>query len=125
MIEKLKDIKPIVDIPDNSLLIMIGFVFVLIVISTLLYLLFKKPKRRKKPSFKEIKLKELKELDFSDDKEVAYKFTTDAVHFLNEENKNSYEQIVQKLQPYKYKKDIPAMDKSLKEEIKEFIRKLS
>ena len=125
MIEKLKDIKPNVIIPDNSLVILLSFIFVLLIIGTLVYLFFKKLKRRKKPTLKEIKLKELKALDFSDDKEVAYKFTTDAYLFLDDKNKDKYEEIVKKLEPYKYKKDIPAMPKELKSSIKEFIRKLS
>jgi hypothetical protein len=97
----------------------------LIVLAILLYLLFKKPKRRKKPTLKEIKLKELKALDFSKDKEVAYKFTTDAYLFLNEQNKKEYEDLVKRLEIYKYKKETPPIPKELKESIKDFIRKLS
>jgi uncharacterized membrane protein len=124
MIEKLKDIKPNVIIPNNSLVILLSFIFVLLITGTLLYLFFKKPKRREKPTLKEIKLKELKALDFDNDKEVAYKFTTNAYLFLDDKNKDKYEEIVKKLEPYKYKKDTPAMPKELKSSIKEFIREL-
>ncbi len=125
MIEKLKDIKPIVQIPDNSLIMISVVVFVIMIVLVLLYLLLKKPKRRKKPTLKEIKLKELKELDFSDDKEVAYRFTTDAYLFLDDANREKYNNIEKELSSYKYKKEVPSMPKKLKDEIKEFIRGLS
>lgn len=125
MIKGLKDIKPIVQIPDNSLLIMIVTLFVLIMMGVLLYLLLKPKKRRKKPSKKELVLQRLKSLDFDDDKEVAYSFTKDVYLFVDEKNKQDYDDIVQKLEPFKYKKDVPAMDKKLKKQIKEFIRSLS
>jgi hypothetical protein len=124
MIEKLKDIKPNVIIPDNSLIMLLSFIFGLLIIAILLYLFFKKPKRRKKPTLEDIKLKELKVLDFSNDKEVAYKFTTNAYLFLNDKNKDEYEKIVKRLEPYKYKKNTPPMPQELKNSIREFIRKL-
>ena len=122
MIKGLKDIKPNVEIPDNSLIILGVSLFSLIVLAILLYFLLKpKRKRRKKLTPLEIKKKELKELDFDNDKEVAYLFTTHAVDFTNEKNLHEYEEIVKKLEPYKYKKEVPKMDKELKKRIKRFI----
>ena len=122
MIKGLKDIKPIVEIPDNSLVILSVSLFVVLIIGVLLYLLLK-PKRRRKKKLTpfEIKKEELKSINYDDDKEVAYRFTTHAVEFLNEKNRDEYEKIVKELEPYKYKKEIPKMDEELKEKIKRFI----
>ena len=122
MIKELRDIKPNVEIPDNSLIILSVSLFTLIVLAILLYLLLKpKRKKRKKLTPLEIKKKELKELDFDNDKDVAYTFTTHAGEFTNEKNLHEYEEILKQLEPYKYKKEIPKMDKELKKRIKRFI----
>ena len=122
MIKGLKDIKPIVEIPDNSLLILGVSLFTLIVLLSLLYLLLKpKRRRRKKLTPLELKKKELKELNFNDDKEVAYIFTTHAEEFINEKNFSEYKKLVKELEPYKYKKEVPKMDEELKNKIKRFI----
>jgi len=119
MIKGLKDIKPIVEIPDNSLIILGVISFVVLIALVLLYLLVKpKRKRRKKPTQRELNLQKLKSIDFSNDKEVAYTFTTLANDFLDDE---VYNKIVSKLDIYKYKKQTPPMPKSLKEEIKKAI----
>jgi len=106
MIEKLKDIKPNTLIPDNSLVIGVSL-FVFMIALTLIYFFIKKPKRKRKPTHKELKLKALKELDFSDEKELSYRFTTDAYIFLDDKNTQKYHQIVKELTPYKYKKKSP------------------
>ncbi len=119
MIKGLKDIKPIVDIPDNSLIIFSVILFVILIILILLYLLLKpKRKRRKKLTQRELDLQELKNIDFSNDKEVAYTFSTKASEFLDAKK---YKEIVSKLESYKYKKDTPKMSEELKKEIKKVI----
>jgi len=122
MIKGLRDIKPIVQIPDNSLLIFSVIIFVLIIVGVLLYLLLK-PKRRKRKKLSPIEIKraQLKGIDFDNDKEVAYTFSTHAPLFLSEKNRDEYEKILKELEPYKYKKEIPKMDKKLKSKIKGFI----
>ena len=120
MIKGLKDIKPIVEIPDNSLIVLGIISFIVLIALSLLYLLVKpKRRKRKKPTKRELNLQKLKNIDFSNDKDIAYTFTTLANEFLDDE---VYNKIVSKLEVYKYKKDTPPMPKSLKEEIKKEIR---
>ena len=122
MIKGLRDIKPIVEIPDNSLIILSVAFLILVILAISLYLFLKpKRKRKKRPTPLQIKKERLKNLNYDDDKEVAYLFTKYAAEFLNEKNKNEYEQIVKALEPYKYKKEIPKMEKNLKDKIKRFI----
>ncbi len=120
MIKGLKDIKPIVEIPDNSLIVLGIISFIVLIALSLLYLLVKpKRRKRKKPTQRELDLQKLKNIDFSNDKDIAYTFTTLANEFLDDE---VYNKIVSKLEVYKYKKDTPPMPKSLKEQIKKEIR---
>ena len=119
MIKGLKDIKPIVEIPDNSLIVLSVISFVVLIALVLLYLLVKpRRKRKKKPTSRELALQKLKAIDFSNDKDIAYTFTTLANKFLDKE---IYDDIVSKLDIYKYKKEVPTMPKSLKRTIKNTI----
>jgi len=120
MIKELKDIKPIVTIPDNSLVILLSSFLTLVIIGVLLYLLLKpKRKRKKKPTKREINLKKLKNLDYSNKKQVAYTFTTLADEFLDS---TTYENIKKELQEFKYKKDTPKMPQELKQKIKQLLK---
>ncbi|HIO91047.1 MAG TPA: hypothetical protein EYG69_04670 [Campylobacterales bacterium] len=124
MNEELKDIKGLVEIPDISFIVFVLVVgFVLIILSTLIYL-FIKGKRGKKATKKQIMLQSLKTLDFSDAKNSAYIFTKNCHLFLDETNQKRYNDICDKLEIYKYKKDIPLMDKYTKQEMIEFISEL-
>jgi len=120
MIKGLKDIKPIVEIHDNSIIIFAVTIFSIIILLALLYFLLKpKRKRRKKLTSKEINLKKLKSINFSDDKDIAYTFTTFAEEFID---KNLYQEILKELEEFKYKKQIPSMPETLKSKIKNIIK---
>jgi len=120
MIKELKDIKPIVEIHDNSIIIFAVTIFSLIILLTLLYLFLKpKRKRRKKPTSKEINLENLKSINFGDDKDIAYTFTTFAEEFID---KSVYQDILKELEEFKYKKQTPPMPETLKSKIKNIIK---
>lgn len=124
MNEELKDIKGLVEIPDVSFIIFVFVVgLVVTIISVLLYLFFK-GKLKKKATKKQIMLKELKALKYDDAKNSAYVFTKNCHIFLDDKNSKRYHDICDKLEVYKYKKDIPSMDKDTKQEMIEFISEL-
>ncbi len=123
--DKLRDIKGLVEIQDYSLYYLLALVsFGLLIASFMIYQLFFKRKRRKKPTKKEIALRELKNIDYSNPKDIAYKFTIFAGSFLEESDKREYEMLVKELDSYKYKKEIPNMDEDLKKRVKNFIKGL-
>ncbi len=123
--DKLRDIKGLVEIQDYSLYYFLALVsFGLLIASFMIYQLFFKRKRRKKPTKKEIALRELKNIDYSNPKDIAYKFTIFAGSFLEESDKREYEMLVKELDSYKYKKEIPNMDEDLKKRVKNFIKGL-
>jgi len=122
-LDKLKDIKDIVEVTDYSLyqLIAIVITFLLILIVTT-YLYKNRITKTKQPSKKQLALKRLKELDFTNTKDVVYSFSLDGYIFVNESNQEKFNQIEKELEQYKYKKDIQPLEQNIITQIKEFIK---
>ena len=119
--EKLKDIKGIVEVPDFSLYYFIAIDFAIIAFIVFLVFLFK-TKKKPKPTKKEIALKILKNIDFLDTKKSVYDFCEHGALFVNENNQNSFQTIEKELQKYKYKKDVPNLDEESIKKMKDFIK---
>jgi len=123
--EQLRDIKDIVEVHEHSLETLIGIIILsLLVIGIILYLYKNRRRRRKRLSPKEIALNSLKSIDYDNPKDVAYRFTTNGFLFINENNQKEYKDIEKELLVYKYKKDVPQVDKGLENRIKMFIKEL-
>jgi len=112
---KLKPIKPNVPIETaNSF----NFAWVIILIVLILLILFAIY------ILKKIKLKKEKETLLSlinNPKKFAYEFTKKAKKYKNQKNEKLLEEILIKLQDYKYKKEVKPIDKNTKEKIKEYL----
>ncbi len=123
MMEKLKSIKPLVDIPDYSFYLYLLFILVATTLAAVLvYLLFRVMSRKKISEKEEIK-KRLRALDLEDAKKVAYEITRYGRYLVSDESKaRLYEDLVKKLTPYKYKKGVPPLSEELKKEIKLFLQ---
>ncbi|BCD61589.1 hypothetical protein NitYY0826_C0448 [Nitratiruptor sp. YY08-26] len=121
--EQLRDIKPLVAIPDYSFYLYIGFiVFVTTLAAVLVYFIIKLLSRKKIDKRKEI-LERLRSLDLNDPKRVAYEITKYGKYIIRDEsNMRLYEDLVRKLTKYKYKKEVPPLSSDIKKEIKLFLR---
>ena len=98
--DKLKDIKPIVEVPDNSLYLFIGLIVLsIIIVLCVIYFIYKK---LKKPKYS---------FDLNNSKQTAYKL----IEIIRE--KENSEEYINKLHQYTYKKEVPPFDKELFEEI--------
>ena len=123
--EELKDIKDIVEVHEHSFIIFLGIIIIaLCLLGIALYLFKNRRKRRKQPTEKESALIELKNLDYSNTKEVVYTFEEQSLVLLNEKNREVFHQIKKGLEIYKYKKEIPPLDEKIKEQIETFIKGL-
>ena len=123
--ENLKDIKDIVEVSEYSLFIVIGLaIFCLLAIFLAIYFFRNRRKRRKKPTTKEIALKKLNTIDYSNTKEVVYSFEEHINLFIDEKNQIDFDNIKKELEIYKYKKDIPPLDTDVEKKIKAFIKGL-
>ena len=125
--EKLRDIKGVVEVHDNSLIVLIvTVVAVLLLAAAAGY--FMKRKMRKKRRFrktaKELARERIEAIDFDDPKSVAYTFIEDVGQFVDAQRKTQYETLVKALEPYKYKKEVPPLDAGLKEKIRKFIKEI-
>ena len=124
-LSQLKDIKPIVEVHSDSLLIFGGIVFsIFFIIGFFIYKYLTRIQKTKQLSPKALALQRLKTLDFHDTKDVAYRFSIDGSMFCDEKNKEEFEAIVKSLEPYKYKKDVEVLPSILQQRIKDFIKNL-
>ncbi len=125
-LKELKDIKDIVEIDTfNPYWLLFGIVIILLFIALAILLKRKRVKRYKfKLSPKEMAWQRIQNLDYSNAKEVAYTFNEDVEEFISEDKQKEYKDILKELEPFKYKKDVPAMDRGLIERVKKFIKGL-
>ncbi|MDX1808806.1 MAG: hypothetical protein R3331_04660 [Sulfurospirillaceae bacterium] len=121
MLEKLRDIKGIVQVTDYSFIYLIAICLIILLIISIAIYMYLQPRRRKKPTQKALSLMKLKNINFENQKDVAYTFCLNAIYFLNEKNESKYRELAEKLEIFKYKKEIPMLDIDLKTEIKDFI----
>jgi hypothetical protein len=112
----LHDIKPIVDIEEYSLYYFFGIsFFALLFASGLIYLIYKWLKAKKAFNIRTQHFKAINELDLSDTKNAAYTITSLGLTFKNDSQRHSemYDNIVQRLEAYKYKKEVSEFDKEV------------
>ena len=108
----LRDIRSLEPIDDISLyLFIIAVVFVSLIIGALLYKLFSTIRARKKETLRKEVLQRLKDIEFDDPKDAAYKITKYGQFLANDErSKRMLEQLLPKLEKYKFIKDVPEFD---------------
>jgi hypothetical protein len=122
-LEKLKDIKAleIINIDFTSYIIAIGLIVVVLLIGFLIYFYIKHT--NKKSTKEQIAKKYLKNMSYNrDSKLIAYDFTLYGYDCINPKFKDEYETIVEKLEQYKYKKDVALINEDLISDIKEYIK---
>ncbi len=121
--EQLRDIKPLVEIPDFSFYLYIAFIALMTTLAALLvYFLIKLLSRKKREKREDI-LAKLRMLDLNNPKEVAYAITKFGKFIVRDEaSARLYEDLVRKLTRYKYKREVPPLPEDLKREIKLFLQ---
>lgn len=123
--EELKDIKGIIDVPDYSLWILLSIIVCVIFSLVLAIYFFKnRRKKRKKPTLKQIAMKNLKEINFDDTKCAVYTFCENFQYFIDEKNKESFEQLQKELEIYKYKKEVEKLSEEQINKIKSMIKEI-
>lgn len=108
----LRDIKPLMEIPDYSYYIFIGAVaLVVFVVSLLLYFLVRQWWHNRKTNLKKLYFQQLKAVDWQDSKKSAYKVTELGRYFSQDKRCDEiYRQLLPMLEAYKYKKEVPSAD---------------
>ena len=109
----LHDIKPIIEIQEYSLYYLIALVVLgLFLLFGIAYLLYKWMKKRNSFNIRKEHIKLINELDFSDTKNSAYLITSYGYTFKDDSPRHSemYKNLVERLDEYKYKKDVESFD---------------
>ena len=108
----LKDIKPLLEIPDNSFYIYWGLiVFASLLVLAILFFVAKRFWDNRKINLAKGYLEKLKAIDWKDAKQSAY----EATHYArllatDERRKELFSQLEPMLEKYKYKKEVDAVD---------------
>jgi hypothetical protein len=122
--QQLRDIKPLLEIPDNSYYIYWGLIsFALLLGVLLLFFVAKKLWENRKVNLAKGYLEALKKIDWKDTKKSAY----EATHYArllatDERRKELFSQLEPMLEKYKYKKEVDAVDQDTKNKFNLYVQ---
>lgn len=122
--EGLKDIKPIVEVPDVSLWVLIGIAVALMVaLVVALYFAWRYLNTPKNP-LRDEAIRRLDLLDFRDTKQVVYEFTLLSHYAVTPELSKEHRALLAELERYKYQKNVQMLDRDLRQRMRNFIREV-
>lgn len=121
---QLRDIKPLLEIPDNSFYFywaLIAFVLTLCVL--ILFFVFKKVWENRKTNLEKEYLLALKAIDWSETKEAAYEATYYARLLASDaRRKELFSQLEPMLMQYKYKKVVDDIDEKTRKQFNLYVQ---
>lgn len=121
---QLKDIKPLLEIPDNSYYIYWGLIiFAALLVAAILFFVIKKLWDNRKINLAKGYLESIKTIDWADTKKSAY----EATHYArllatDERRKELFSQLEPMLEQYKYKKVVDAIDADTKNKFNLYVQ---
>lgn len=121
---QLKDIKPLLEIPDNSYYIYWGLIiFAALLVAGILFFVIKKLWDNRKINLAKGYLESIKTIDWADTKKSAY----EATHYArllatDERRKELFSQLEPMLEQYKYKKVVDAIDADTKNKFNLYVQ---
>ena len=112
MTDELRDIKPLLEIPDTSYYIYLAIIGVVaLLLLSIIYFVVKKVILNRKESQAQKYLRQLKRIDWSDAKSSAYLVTYLGRKLAKDgRSKEIYTQILPMLEKYKYRAQVPSVD---------------
>jgi cellulose synthase/poly-beta-1,6-N-acetylglucosamine synthase-like glycosyltransferase len=112
---QLNDIKNLVQIPDYSIYFYYGLIMLIIsIFIAIIYIIYNYLKNRKQ-NIRKIYFKKLKSVDFKNSKQSAYKITKYGYLLVKTHKEKQFlEDLIDQLDKYKYKKNVPIIDDNVK-----------
>lgn len=109
---QLRDIKPLLEIPDSSYYIYWGLIiFVSLLVAGIVFFVFKKLWENRKVNLAKGYVEKLKSIDWKDTKKSAYEATHYARLLATDERSQSlFSKLEPMLEQYKYKKEVEQVD---------------
>jgi len=123
-LKELKDIKPLVEIPDSSFYIYSALMALAIIVGViLLYVIIRKILQIRNRSMRKTYIATLNSIDFKDAKKSAY----DATHYgrlvaQSDREKEIYSQLLPYLEQYKYRKIVGSIDSDTQKQFNLFLQ---
>jgi len=120
----LHDIKPLIEIQEYSFYYFLAVVALgVILLLGALYILYHYLKNRNKFNIRKEHLRLLNAISFSNPKQDAYDITLYGATFAedNERISKAFEALVEHLEVYKYKKDVPTFDTETKHSFERYV----
>lgn len=123
-LKELKDIKPLVEIPDASFYIYVALITLAIFVGLIvLYMIIRKVLQMRSKNMRKSYIATLNAIDFKDTKKSAY----DATHYgrlvaQNEREKEIYSQLIAHLEQYKYRKVVGSIDSDTQKQFNLFLQ---
>ncbi len=121
----LHDIKPLMEAPDSSFTLFIIVLMIVVVLSLgAIYLLYRFIQSRKIVNHRKIHYQALKKIDFRDAKKAAYAITEHGRIFAEDSERlnETYVNLVSRLEVYKYKKVVTAIDDESRRHYKTYLK---
>lgn len=122
--EELRDIKPIVEVPDASLWVLSALIVVAIAIIAFLAFWFIRRRRKKTDRYRAEALKRFAALDWSDTKQAVYEFSLLAQYAVTPKTEAKLAELMRMLEPYKYQKEVPPLDAQTRSRMEAFIKEV-
>ncbi len=122
--EQLKDIKPLLEIPDSSYYIYWGLIdFAIFLCVAIVFFVVKKLWDNRKINLAKGYLESIKKIDWNDTKKSAY----EATHYArllatDERRKELFSQLEPMLEQYKYKKEVDEIDQDTKNKFNLYVQ---
>ena len=122
--EQLRDIKPLLEIPDSSYYIYWGLIdFTIFLIVAIVFFVVKKLWDNRKINLAKGYLESIKKIDWNDTKKSAY----EATHYArllatDERRKELFSQLEPMLEQYKYKKEVDEIDQDTKNKFNLYVQ---
>jgi len=121
---QLRDIKPLLQIPDNSYYIYWGLIiFISLLALGIVFFVFKKFWENRKINLAKGYLEALKNIDWKDTKKSAYEATHYARLLATDDRKKElFSQLEPMLEQYKYKKVVDALDADVEKQFNLYVQ---
>jgi len=120
----LRDIKPLVDIPDNSVYLYWSIILIgVLLLGILIFVLIKKIRGFKIVNMPKHYLKMISNIEWRDPKKAAYQATYYGRLLATDDRRvELFDQLLPLLEQYKYKKEVARIDKETKAQLELYIK---
>jgi len=118
----LKDIKPIVDVPDHSLWLLVALVTAALLLIAALAFWALRLRRGRIDRKRMEALRRLDALDYGDTKAAVYDFSLLGHFVVTPATEGAFASLLDDLEPYKFRATVPALDEALKQRLQAFVK---